>query len=186
MNQPAVTPAPAHPLTNQRIFMVCNLLFSSLALGFLVWLIYLRRGGGESRSLAFLPAVNASLNAITAAFLVRGWFAIRAGNRRLHAFCQKSAFIFSALFLVCYVVYHSVHGDTPFPGQGWIRPAYFVILISHIHFSMVVLPLILGTFFFALTSRFETHRKWARITLPIWLYVSLTGVLIFFLLRAYL
>lgn len=171
---------------NQRVFMTGNALLSLSALGFLIWLIYLRPGGAETHALAFLPAVNAALNATTAAFLIRGWFAIRAGNRLLHAFCQKAAFIVSALFLVCYVIYHSVHGDTPFPGQGAIRPVYFTILISHILLSMVVLPMILGTFFFALTSRFETHRKWARITLPIWLYVSLTGVAIFFLLRAYL
>ena len=170
---------------NQRAFMIFNALFSLAALAFLFWLIYLRQGGAESRAFAFLPAVNASLNATTAAFLIRGWFAIKAGNRRLHAFCMKSAFIFSALFLVCYVLYHSVHGDTPFPGQGMIRPLYFVILISHIILSMAVLPLILGTFFHALTGRFPTHKKWARITLPVWLYVSLTGVLVFFLLKAY-
>ncbi len=169
----------------QRAFMIFNALFSVMALAFLFWLIYLRQGGGGSLSFAFLPAVNASLNATTAAFLVRGWLAIRSGNRRLHTFCMKSAFIFSALFLACYVLYHSVHGDTPFPGQGWIRPVYFFVLVSHILLSMAVLPMILGTFFYALTSRLETHRKWARFTLPIWLYVSLTGVLIFFLLKAH-
>lgn len=165
--------------------MVLNALISLAALGFLFWLIYLRRGGGESQTLAFLPAVNASLNATTAAFLLRGWFAIKAGNQRLHAFCMKSAFVVSALFLVCYIIYHATHGDTPFPGAGFIRPIYFFILISHILLSMAVLPLILGTFFFALTQRYSSHKKWARITLPIWLYVSLTGVLVFFLLKAY-
>jgi putative membrane protein len=168
---------------------VINGLFSVLALGFLFWLIYLKQGvapGTEVNPIfAYLPAVNASLNSLTAAFLVRGWFAIRAGRRELHAFCMKTAFIVSALFLGCYVLYHSVHGDTPFPGQGAVRPVYFFILISHILLSMAVLPMILGTFYFALTSRFETHRKWARFTLPVWLYVSLTGVLVFFFLRAY-
>lgn len=170
---------------NQRLFMILNALISLAALGFLFWLIYLRKGGGDGQTLAFLPAVNASLNATTAAFLLRGWFAIKAGNQRLHAFCMKSAFIVSALFLVCYIIYHSAHGDTPFPGTGFIRPIYFFILISHILLSMAVLPMILGTFFHALTRQFPTHRKWARITLPIWLYVSLTGVLVFFLLKAY-
>lgn len=167
----------------QRTFLLCNLLFSMLALGFLFWLIYLRQGGGDSQAFAFLPAVNASLNATTSAFLIRGWFAIRAGNRKLHAFCMKSAFIFSALFLVCYVLYHAWHGDTKFLGHGMIRYVYFFILISHILLSMVALPMVLGTFFQAVTGRFETHRKWARVTLPIWLYVSLTGVLIFFFLK---
>jgi putative membrane protein len=170
---------------NQRLFMVINGATSFLALAFLFWLIYFRQGGGDGQSFAFLPAVNASLNATTAAFLIRGWFAIKGGNRRLHAFCMKTAFIFSALFLACYIVYHSAHGDTPFPGQGLIRPVYFFILISHIVLSMAVLPMILGTFFHALTGRLETHKKWARLTLPIWLYVSLTGVMIFFLLKAH-
>lgn len=174
---------------SQRFFMALNGVVSALALGFLFWLIYLRQGAAPGEAVnpifAHLPAVNALLNSTTAAFLVRGWFAIRGGNRAVHSFCMKTAFIVSVLFLGCYILYHSVHGDTPFPGQGVIRPVYFFILISHILLSMAVLPLILGTFYFALTSRFETHRKWARITLPIWLYVSLTGVLVFFLLRAY-
>jgi putative membrane protein len=165
--------------------MFLNLLVSALAVGFLFWLIYLRKGGGEPSTLAFLPAVNAGLNATTSAFLLRGWFAIKAGNRGLHAFCQKIAFIVSAVFLVCYIVYHAVHGDSHFPGQGWIRPAYFFILISHIALSIVALPMILATFFFALSGRLATHRLWARITFPIWLYVSITGVVIFAVLKAY-
>lgn len=169
-----------------RAFMLINAGTSLGALAFLFWLIYFRRPGEGGESLAFLPAVNATLNATTAAFLIRGWYAIKAGNQRLHSFCMRTAFIVSALFLVCYVLYHGAHGDTPFPGQGVIRPVYFFILISHIVLSMVVLPMVLGTFFYALTGRLVTHKKWAKITLPIWLYVSLTGVVIFFLLRAYL
>lgn len=170
---------------SQRAFMIVNAIFSTLALGFLFWLIYLRQGGGDAQEFSFLPFVNGSLNAITTAFLIRGWFAIRSGHRRLHAFCMKSAFIFSALFLACYVFYHSVHGDTPFPAQGAVRGLYFFILITHILLSMAVLPMILGTFFFAVSGKFESHKKWARITLPIWLYVSVTGVLIILLLKAY-
>lgn len=170
---------------SSRTFMIINLLVSALAVAFLFWIIYLRKGGGEPTSLTFLPAVNASLNATTTAFLLRGWFAIRSGNRALHAFCQKTAFVFSAVFLVCYIVYHSVHGDSRFLGQGPIRPVYFFILISHIVLSIVALPMVLATFFFALTARFDTHRRLARITFPIWLYVSITGVLIFAILKAY-
>ncbi|MDQ3003409.1 MAG: DUF420 domain-containing protein [Fibrobacterota bacterium] len=168
---------------SSRTFMIINLSVSASAIAFLFWLIYLRKGGGESSSLSFLPAVNAALNATVTAFLLRGWYAIRAGNRALHAFCQKTAFVFSALFLVCYIVYHSVHGDTLFPGQGWVRPVYFTILISHILLSIVALPMVLATFFFALTGRFATHRKLARVTFPVWLYVSITGVLIFAFLK---
>ena len=165
--------------------MIINLIVSALAVAFLFWLIYLRKGGGEPSTLSFLPAVNAGLNATTTAFLLRGWFAIRAGNRILHAFCQKTAFVFSAVFLVCYIVYHAVHGDSHFMGQGLVRPVYFSILISHIILSIVALPMVLATFFFAVTGRFTTHRKLARVTFPIWLYVSITGVLIFAVLKAY-
>lgn len=165
--------------------MIINLFVSALAVAFLFWIIYLRKGGGEPASLTFLPAVNAALNATTTAFLLRGWFAIRSGNRALHAFCQKTAFVFSAVFLICYIVYHSVHGDSRFLGQGPIRPVYFFILISHIILSIVALPMVLATFFFALTARFETHRRLARITFPVWLYVSITGVLIFAILKTY-
>jgi putative membrane protein len=170
---------------SSRTFMILNLLVSALAVAFLFWLIYLRKGGGEPSSLAFLPAVNAALNATTTVFLLRGWFAIRGGNRALHAFCQKIAFVVSAVFLVCYIVYHSVHGDTHFPGHGIAKILYLSMLASHIILSIVALPMILATFFFALTSRFETHRKLARFTFPIWLYVSITGVLIFAVLKAY-
>lgn len=168
-----------------RVFMIINFLVSALAVAFLFWLIYLRKGGGEPSSLSFLPAVNAGLNATTSVFLLRGWFAIRAGDRTLHAFCQKTAFLFSVVFLVCYILYHSVHGDTHFPGEGLVKYAYFSLLISHILLSVVALPMILATFFFALTRRFDAHRKLARFTFPIWLYVSITGVVIFAVLRAY-
>ena len=168
-----------------RAFMIINALTSAVALAFLFWLLYLRHGGGSTSTLSFLPAVNAALNATTTIFLVRGWFAIKSGNRALHAFCQKSAFVFSAVFLVCYIVYHSVHGDSHFQGQGWLRPVYFFILISHILLSMAALPMVLATFFFALTARFETHRKLARWTFPIWLYVSVTGVLVFAFLKVF-
>lgn len=173
------------PKMSSRTFMIINLVVSGVAIAFLFWLIYARKGDGDSASLSFLPAVNAALNATTTGFLIRGWFAIRAGDRALHAFCQKTAFVFSALFLVCYIVYHSAHGDTLFPGRGWIRPIYFAILISHIVLSIVALPMVLATFFFALTGRFASHRKLARVTFPVWLYVSITGVLIFAVLKVY-
>jgi putative membrane protein len=167
-----------------RAFMIVNAATSLLAVAFLFWLLYLRRGGGDAAALSFLPAVDAGLNATTSLFLIRGWFAIRAGNRELHAFCQKTAFVFSALFLVCYILYHSVHGDSHYPGHGFLRGVYFFILVSHILLSMAALPMVLAAFFFALTGRFASHRKLARVTFPIWLYVSLTGVLVFAFLKS--
>lgn len=96
-----------------------------------------------------------------------------------------AALVSSALFLIAYVIYHNAHGDTTFQSAGFIRVIYFFILISHILLTTVALPIILVTFFFALTNKFDAHKKIARITLPAWLYVSVTGVLIFFLLRLF-
>jgi putative membrane protein len=166
-----------------RAFMLVNAATSFVAVAFLFWLLYLRQGGGDASALSFLPAVNAGLNATTSVFLIRGWFAIKAGDRELHAFCQKTAFVFSAVFLICYIAYHSVHGDSHYPGHGILRGVYFSILISHILLSMAALPMVLATFFFALTGRFTTHRRLARLTFPVWLYVSLTGVLVFAFLK---
>src|SRR4051812_21590993 len=123
-----------------RIFFVLNAVISLVAVTFLFWLLYLRKAGGDAATLAFLPAVNAGLNATTSAFLIRGFVAVKAGNRELHAFCQKTAFVCSSVFLICYIVYHSVHGDTHFLGQGVVRPVYFSILISHIALSVIALP----------------------------------------------
>jgi putative membrane protein len=94
-----------------------------------------------------------------------------------------TATVFSALFLTSYIVYHSFHGDTPFPGHGWIRPVYFFILITHIGLSMVALPLILAALWYALRNEFPFHRRVARWTFPIWLYVSVTGVIVYFFLK---
>jgi putative membrane protein len=162
------------------------LLLSGGALGFLVWLIYLR-DEPEQHAEIFntLPAVNAFLNALSACCLTAGYLAIRRRLIPLHATLMSSAFVFSALFLVTYIIYHGVHGDTRFTGEGGIRFFYFAILISHIALSAVTFPLILIVFYYAITKRFATHKKIARITLPLWIYVSVTGVLIFFLLRAH-
>ncbi|MBV8864143.1 MAG: DUF420 domain-containing protein, partial [Acidobacteriaceae bacterium] len=110
---------------------------------------------------------------------------IRRGNRLVHMRFMISAITFSALFLLSYITFHYFHGDTHFPGRGWIRPTYFFILITHISLSMVALPLILGTLWYALRSQFRVHRRIARWTFPVWLYVSVTGVVVYFVLRAY-
>ena len=96
-----------------------------------------------------------------------------------------TAFVFSSLFLITYIINHALHGDTLYQGQGPLRTVYFSILISHIVLCTVALPMVLITFFFSLTGRFPQHKKIARFTLPIWLYVSVTGVLVFAILRAY-
>jgi len=159
---------------------------SAVALAFLVWLIYFNDSQlFDPEAVAFLPAVNAGLNAASAVCLALGVAAIRAGARERHKTLMLAAFGFSALFLVSYLVYHSAHGDTKFLGQGLVRPVYFFVLISHIGLSFFALPMILTTFWFSLTNRFARHKKLARFTFPIWMYVSVTGVLIFVLLKGF-
>jgi putative membrane protein len=134
---------------------------------------------------SWLPALNALLNGTSAVFLVLAYRAIRRRDVQTHARRILVSLGASALFLVSYIVYHSVHGDTKFPGQGLVRPVYFFILVSHVLLSAVALPLIFFSLFFSLSGRFPRHRKIARYTLPIWLYVSVTGVLVYAMLRAY-
>jgi putative membrane protein len=134
---------------------------------------------------ARLPAVNAFLNGTSAVFLVLAWRAIRRRDVVTHTRRILVSLGASALFLVSYIVYHSVHGDTKFAGQGAIRPLYFFVLISHVTLSAVALPLVFLSLFFSLSGRFPKHKSIARYTLPIWLYVSVTGVLVFALLYGY-
>ena len=154
--------------------------------GLLMWLIYLKpTATAEGDWVTYLPAANSFFNALCASCLIGGVINIKRGNREVHKRFMLAAFVFSALFLTSYVTYHNFHGDTPFPGQGSIRLVYFFILISHIVLSIVALPMVLTTFYYAARGQFDSHKKIARYTFPIWLYVSVTGVLVFFFLRAY-
>jgi putative membrane protein len=129
-----------------------------------------------------LPAVNASLNALSAVLLAIGFLLIRARRITLHRRVMLAAFITSSLFLVCYVVYHAQVGSVRFTRQGFVRPLYFTILVTHVTLAALVLPLAIVTLSRGLQSRFDRHRAIARWTLPIWLYVSVTGVLVYVLL----
>jgi putative membrane protein len=152
----------------------------------LLWLIYVRApSASHTEQLAWLPGFNAACNAISAALLVGGYRAIRRGRIAVHMRLMLAALTSSALFLAGYVAHHALHGDTRFAGEGSIRAVYFALLVSHIVLSVVVLPLILSTLYFALSGRFAVHRRVARVTLPLWLYVSVTGVLVYAFLRAY-
>lgn len=168
---------------SDRSFFVFNAVLSVVALSLLAYLLLIRRGTAGELDLSFMPAINAGLNATAATCLAAGWFAIRAKKQRVHKFLMVSAFAASALFLVGYLTYHFVHGDTRFQGTGAIRVVYLLILASHVLLSMTVVPLALTSFFFAYKGTFARHRRVAKITLPIWLYVSVTGVVVFFMLR---
>ena len=157
---------------------------SAAALLFLVWLIYFKAPAvAQVAWVSNLSAVNAALNSLSTVFLLLGFREIRARNFAKHMRFMIAAFITSALFLVSYIVYHHFVGDTPFTGQGFIRPVYFFILISHIVLSIFVVPLVLSSFLFAFSGKFSTHRKVSKWTFPIWLYVSVTGVMVFFMLK---
>jgi putative membrane protein len=129
-----------------------------------------------------LPAVNASLNAISGVLLFAGYLLIRRRRIQQHRRCMIAAFAASSLFLVCYVIYHAQVGSVPFTRQGFVRPLYFSILITHVTLAAAVLPLAIVTLSRGLQAKYPKHRAIARWTLPIWLYVSVTGVLVYVLL----
>ena len=129
-----------------------------------------------------LPALNASLNGLAAILLVCGYVLIKQGHPRQHKWCMLGALGTSALFLVSYVTYHLNAGSRPFPGQGPIRLVYFAILITHVILAAAIVPLALVTAVRGLRSQFDRHVKIARWTLPVWLYVSITGVVIYLML----
>jgi uncharacterized membrane protein YozB (DUF420 family) len=132
--------------------------------------------------IASLPALNATLNAIAAVLLLCGYAMIRRGRMESHRKFMLAAFATSALFLVSYVVYHANIGSRPFTGQGPIRYVYFTVLITHVVLAAAVLPLALITVTHALRARFDRHRRIARWTWPIWMYVSVTGVIVYLML----
>jgi uncharacterized membrane protein YozB (DUF420 family) len=129
-----------------------------------------------------LPAVNASLNAIAGVLLVAGYILVRTGRIAQHRKVMIAAFVTSTLFLTCYLVYHAQVGNVPFMRRGFVRPLYFTILISHITLAAAVPPLALVTLSRGLAAKYPKHRAIARWTFPIWLYVSITGVLVYVLL----
>lgn len=162
------------------------LLISGAALGFLIWIIYFKGGSDYSSNLiSSLPALNALLNSTSTVLLLFGYKAIRNRDFSRHMKFNLTAFVTSTFFLISYVIYHNFHGSTPFTGEGIIRPFYFFILVSHIILSALVMPMILTSFYLAFSGKLTLHRKVSKITLPVWLYVSVTGVIIFFVLRAY-
>lgn len=130
----------------------------------------------------WLPTVNATLNGIGTLLLVTGFVMIRQRRIDAHRACMVSAFATSVLFLTSYLTYHYYAGSTPFPGTGWVRPLYFFILITHIVLAAAVPPMAIVTLWRAQKGRFKAHKRLARWTLPIWLYVSVTGVVIYAML----
>lgn len=169
---------------SDRAFLALNGAVSVVAVSVIAWILVVREPVGDGGALAFMPAVNATMNALATAFLVAGYLAIRRQKRALHRALMLSALGASAIFLVGYLAYHWVHGDTRYPEGAALRGPYLAILATHVVGSILCLPMVLATFYLALRDRFATHRRLARFTLPLWLYVSATGVVVFLLLRA--
>lgn len=160
---------------------------SAVASLFLFWLVYFHPPVDATHTrFLFLPALNAVLNALAAIALVVGFLKVKARQIQQHRAAMFAAFVFSSLFLVSYIANHALHGESHLPvaHTGALWYGYLALLLSHIGLSIVALPLVLITFFLSLTMRFEQHRSLARWTFPIWLYVSVTGVLVFLMQAA--
>ncbi len=164
-------------------FGTANALLTLAAMSFLVWLIYFHEGEGSVSATASAPRINAILNGASAVLISLGLWAIKRHKRWLHMRLMLTAFASSTLFLVNYIYYHFSHGDTPFAGQGVVRPIYFALLISHVVLSMVTFPMILTSLYLGLSNRIATHRRLSRWTWAGWMYVSVTGVMVFSMLH---
>ena len=147
--------------------------------------VKLKDYGFDIEPLSFLPPIYATTNAITAVILVAAVIAIKKGNRKLHERLMTTAIALSVAFLVMYVAYHMTSDSTKFGGEGSIRFVYFFILITHIILSIAIIPLVLITYVRALADKFDKHKKIAKITFPIWLYVAVTGVIVYLMISPY-
>ena len=147
--------------------------------------VNLRELGFDVAPLTFLPPIYAGINGLTAIILVLAVFAIKKGKRKLHENLMRTAIVLSTLFLVLYVAYHMTSDSTKFGGEGAIKYVYYFILITHIALSVAVIPFVLITYVRALLGKFVDHKKIAKITFPLWLYVAVTGVVVYFMIAPY-
>lgn len=160
----------------------------SIAIPLVVALLFgvnLKKLGYDVEPLSFLPPIYATINGITAIVLIAAVLAIKKGKRKLHEYLMKFAISLSILFLAMYVAYHMTSESTKFGGEGGIRYVYYFILITHICLSVIVIPFVLVTYVRALAQRFDQHKKIARITFPLWLYVAVTGVVVYLMISPY-
>jgi putative membrane protein len=171
---------------NTRAMILAIVAVSVAASAFLFWLVYFHQAPAAfAHRLSFLPGLNAVFNGCSAIALTIGFSFIRGRKIVQHRNAMMTAFVFSSLFLVSYIANHALHGDQLFAGRGTVRTVYLSILASHILLSVFALPLVLITFFFSLSGRFALHKKIARWTFPVWLYVSVTGVIVGVMLLAW-
>jgi putative membrane protein len=180
-NTPSAPSGSGRATRGEKPFWILNGVISIGALSVIAYLLLIRQGAGaDPAALSFMPMFNAA----SALLLVLGVCAIKRKQVARHQALMISAFASSSFFLVGYLAYHYVHGDSRYPGHGGIRAAYLVLLASHVLLSIPVVPMCLAAFYFAFKQQFETHKKLTKVLFPIWLYVSVTGVLVFFMLRS--
>jgi len=178
--------APQRVNTSRTTAPVAGILgVSAVATLFLLWLIYVHPAADASSThYTFLPNLNALLNGLAAVALCVGFYFVKAKNIAAHRASMMTAFVFSSLFLVSYIANHALHGDTKYPVHDFVYRIYIPLLVSHIILAIVALPVVLITFYLSLSGRIPAHRKLARITFPLWLYVSVTGVIVRIMLVA--
>jgi putative membrane protein len=180
------SPANANSSTPATLPVAAILAISAAATAFLFWLIYVHPAADASAThYTFLPNLNALLNGLSAVALCVGFYFIQAKRIAAHRASMMTAFVFSSLFLVCYIANHALHGDTLYPVHDWVYHAIYIpLLISHILLAVVALPVVLITFYLSLSGNIAAHRRLAKITFPLWLYVSVTGVVVRLMLVA--
>lgn len=172
------------PVQEQKANRVINTLAIAIPLAVAV-LLGIRQKADLGKWTTYLPHLNAVINSATAGLLLAGLYFIKQKNVLAHKRTMLVAFTLGSVFLVSYVLYHLTNESTPFGGQGWIRPVYYFLLVSHIVLSVIVVWFVLRAVYFALTKQFAEHKKTVKWAYPIWLYVSLTGVVVYFLIKPY-
>lgn len=180
-----IAPANSRPPTATTLPVAGIIAVSAVATLFLLWLIYVHPAADAGAThYTFLPNLNALLNGLSAIALLVGFYFVRQRRIPAHRVSMMTAFVFSSLFLVSYIVNHALHGDTRYPVHDWVYRIYIPLLISHIILAVVALPIVLITFYLSLSGRIPAHRRLAKITFPLWLYVSVTGVVVRLMLVA--
>jgi putative membrane protein len=172
------------PLQEQKANRIINILSLAIPIAVAV-LLGIRQKVDLGDWTTYLPHINGIINSITSVLLLLGLYFIRQKNVEAHKRTMLSAFTLGSLFLVSYVLYHLTNESTPFGGQGWIRPVYYFLLISHIVLSVVVVWFVLRAVYFALSGQIQKHKQIVKYTFPIWLYVSITGVIVYLMIKPY-
>lgn len=172
------------PVQEQKVSRIINILSIAIPVAVAV-MLGIRQKVDLGAWTSYLPHVNAVINSVTSVLLLMGLYFIRHKNVLAHRRTMLMAFALGSVFLVCYILYHITHESTSFGGQGWVRPVYYFLLVSHIVLSIVVVWFVLRAVYFALSGQIARHKQTVKYAFPIWLYVSTTGVIVYFLIRPY-